>query len=99
MKKLISCIVATALLFACASETEKGVLEDIAEVYGGETSYSKSFVSNTSEKRTTFNVTINNSQMIDTLAPTVTTANASLMVYDALTSERRKTIPILKLYS
>jgi|TARA_R110002012_G_scaffold321121_2_gene547509 hypothetical protein len=90
MKKLITCIVATALLFACASETEKGVLEDIAEVYGGETSYSKSFVSNTSEKRTTFNVTIKNSQMIDTLAPTVTTANASLMVYDALTSEEKK---------
>ncbi|QIE59188.1 hypothetical protein G5B37_06325 [Rasiella rasia] len=90
MKKLTSLFLLAILVCSCASETEKGVLDDIATVYDADTSYSKSFVSNTSEKRKTFNVVIQNSAMIDTLKPTVTTANSALMVYDALTSEEKE---------
>ena len=90
MKTLPVLLLVTSLLFSCASDTEKGVLDDIANVYNGDVSYSKSFVSNISEKRTTFNVTIQNSAMIDTLTPTVSTANSALMVYDALTADEKE---------
>lgn len=90
MKYIITTLGILALL-SCASETEKKVLDDIAEVYNGDVSYSKSFVSNESEKRTSFNVVIKNSAMIDTLAPTVTTSNTALLVYNALTEDEKDT--------
>jgi len=89
MKHIIT-ILGVLLLLSCASETEKKVLDDIAEVYSGDVSYSKSFVSNESEKRTTFNVVIENSEMIDSLAPSVTTSNTALLVYDALTQDEKE---------
>lgn len=89
MKQIIT-MLGALLLLSCASETEKKVLDEIAEVYNADVSYSKSFVSNTNEKRTTFNVVVENSEMIDTLAPSVTTSNTALLVYDALTEDEKE---------
>ena len=89
MKPIIT-ILAGLLLVSCASETEKKVLDEIAEVYKGDVSYSKSFVSNNSEKRTTFNVFVSNSTLIDSLPPTVARCNSAVLVYDALTEDERK---------
>lgn len=97
MKPIIT-ILAGILVLSCASETEKKVLDDIAEVYNGNVTYSKSFVSNNSEKRTTFNVFVSNSVMIDTLAPTVATANSAILVYGALTGEERKSYDDIEVY-
>ncbi|WP_432411568.1 hypothetical protein [Rasiella sp. SM2506] len=77
------------LLLSCVSETERGVLDDIAEVYNGDVTYTKSFVSNTKGKNTTFNVFIKNSTLGDTLPRTVSTANAAVMIFDALTDDEK----------
>lgn len=87
---VLTSLVAILLMLACASENEQGVLDAIAEVYNGDVSYSKSFTNNAKGKSTTFNVFIKNSKMADSLAPTVSTANAAVMVYDALTKEERE---------
>ncbi len=87
--KYIIPFIGVLLFISCASETEKKVLDDIAEVYNGNVSYSKSFVSNESEKRNTFNVFIENSKMTDSIAPTVTTSNTALLVYDAFTENEK----------
>lgn len=78
------------LMLGCVSENKQGVLDDIAAVYNGDVSYSKSFAKNTNVKSTTFTVFIKNSKMTDSLAPTVSTANAAVMIYDALTEEERE---------
>ncbi|RDK89314.1 hypothetical protein [Marinirhabdus gelatinilytica] len=89
---------AIASLFACASDTEKGALDKIGDVYKGTASYSKSFVSNTSEKRTTFNVFISNSKMVDTLRAPIASGAAALMVYHALTPEEKKSYDDIEVY-
>lgn len=96
--KYIITIIGVLLVISCASETEKKVLDHIAEVYNGDVSYSKSFVSNESEKRTSFNVVVENSKMIDTLAPTVTTSNTALLVYNALTEEEKDNYTDIEVY-
>ena len=91
-------IIGALLLVSCASETEKKVLDDIAEIYNGDVSYSKSFVSNESENRRSFNVVIENSIMIDTLPPKVTASSAALLVYNVLTKEEKDTYTDIEVF-
>lgn len=89
MKSIL--LIATALLvLSCASDTEQKSLDEIAALYNGKTSYSKSFNSNIGqESRKTFNIRISNSKLIDSLQPTVTTANIAMLVYEGLTTEEK----------
>ncbi len=79
-------------LIGCASETEQKGLDDIAKLYNAKTSYSKGFNSSPGQETVRqFNVKVSESKLIDSLAPTVTSANIALLVYESLTkSEQEK---------
>lgn len=84
-------ILTLVLMMSCVSENEQKGLDYIGALYGGETSYSKSFKSESGEESTrTFNVKIKASERIDTLEPTVTTSNIALLMYESFTEEEKE---------
>jgi outer membrane PBP1 activator LpoA protein len=94
--KTLTNLALAIILVACASETEKQSLDLIADLYGAKTSYSKGINASTGEETIRkFNVVVSESKLIDSLAPTVTSANIALIVYESLNEEERKKYDII----
>ncbi len=91
MKSYIFGAAIALLLTACASDTEQKGLDYIAQIYDGNASYSKSVETNLGqETMKKFNVKLSGSKMIDSLKPTVSTANIALLMYQSFTPEEQK---------
>ncbi|MDT0556079.1 hypothetical protein [Patiriisocius hiemis] len=89
MKKIILLLICIAL-FSCASETEQKGLDTIASLYDATVSYSKDFNSSAGqETQRTFNVKVSNSSLIDSLQPSVTTANIAMLIFEGFTAEEQ----------
>lgn len=74
----------------CVSENEQQGLDKIADLYQAKTSYSKSFDSNAGIKTMSkFNVKVSESERIDTLQPTVSTANIAMLMYESFTDSEK----------
>ncbi len=81
---------ATLLLIGCASENEQKGLDKIAELYNAKTSYSKDLSSSAGKKTIRqFNVKVSESKLIDSLQPTVTSANIALLVFENMSKEEK----------
>ncbi len=90
MKSYILITFLTLLLVGCVSENEQKGLDQIAALYDAQTSYSKSFNSEMGSKTMKkFNVKISESKRIDTLEPTVTTANIAMLMYESFTQKEK----------
>lgn len=81
---------AVVLFVACASETEQQSLDNVADIYNATVSYSKGFNNTGTEAEKSFNVKVSGSALIDSLQPTVTTANIAMLVYEGLTTDEQK---------
>lgn len=89
MKTLIKLLI-VLLFVGCASETEQKGLDQIADLYDAKTSYSKGFSSAVgTETIRQFDVKVSESKLIDSLPPTVTTANIAMLVYESLTEDEK----------
>ena len=91
MKAYILCTLLALTLGSCVSENEQKGLDYIGSLYDATTSYSKSFDSELgSETLKKFNVKVSESNRIDTLQPTVTTANIAWLMYESFTEDEKK---------
>ena len=91
MKPYILCTLLAFTLMSCVSENEQKGLDYIGSLYDAKTSYSKSFDSEVgSETLKKFNVKLSESSRIDSLQPTVTTANIAWLMYESFTDDERK---------
>lgn len=88
MKKILLLLTVICLI-SCASESEQNGLGKIADIYDATTSYSKSFNTYNGEKVSSFNVKVSESTMIDSLQPTVTTANIATLIYGSMKEKER----------
>ncbi|MFC7358513.1 hypothetical protein ACFQO1_12500 [Jejudonia soesokkakensis] len=88
MKKILLLLTVICLV-SCASESEQEGLNNVADIYDATTSYSKSFNTNNGKKTSSFNVKVSGSKMIDSLQPTVTTANIATLIYGNMNEEER----------
>lgn len=83
------CLLAICFI-ACVSENEQKGLDYIADLYDAETSYSKSFNNSVGTKAMKkFNVKVSGSARIDTLEPTVTTANIAMLMFESFTEKEK----------
>ncbi|MEZ4875487.1 MAG: hypothetical protein R2793_08560 [Flavobacteriaceae bacterium] len=90
MKKLIPLLL-SFLLIGCASDTEQKGLDAIAALYQGKATYSKSFHSSLGEETIkSFNITVMDSERIDTLSPGMTSALIATLAYDNFSEEERE---------
>lgn len=89
MKSLFLAL-ALLLLAACASETEQKGLDTVAAIYDATVSYTKGFNNTGFTSETSFNVKVSGSAFIDSLQPTVSTANIAMLVYEALNPDEQK---------
>jgi len=90
MKSHIIIALIALLAVGCASENEKQGLDKIADLYQAKTSYSKSFNSSAGIKSMSkFNVKVSESIRIDTLEPTVSTANIAMLMYESFTDSEK----------
>lgn len=90
MKSHIIIALLSLVFVGCVSENEQKGLDYIADLYDAQTSYSKSFNNSMGVKaRKTFNVKVSGSKRIDTLEPTVTTANIAMLMYESFTEKEK----------
>lgn len=91
MKPHILCTLLAFALLSCVSENEQKGLDYIGSLYDAKTSYSKSIDSELgSETLKKFNVKVSESSRIDSLQPTVTTANIAWLMYESFTEDEKK---------
>jgi len=90
MKSHIIIALLLLIFVGCVSENEQKGLDSIANLYDAQTSFSKSFNNSVGVKaRKTFNVKVSGSKRIDTLEPTVTTANIAMLMYESFTQKEK----------
>lgn len=91
MKPHILCTLLALALVSCVSENEQKGLDYIGSLYDAKTSYSKSFDSELgSETIKKFNIKVSESMRIDSLQPTVTTANIAWLMYESFSEDEKK---------
>jgi len=91
MKTYILYTLLALTLWSCVSENEQKGLNYIGLLYDAKTSYSKSFDSEMGiETIKKFNVKVSESARIDSLQPTVTTANIAWLMYESFTEDERE---------
>ncbi|MBX2827684.1 MAG: hypothetical protein KTR22_05950 [Flavobacteriaceae bacterium] len=79
-----------SILLGCASETEQASLNQIAQIYDAETSYTKGFSSSVGKETIKrFTIKAKGSVMVDTLSPNATSANMALLVYDGFEEKEK----------
>jgi len=91
MKPYILCTLLALALVSCVSENEQKGLDYIGSIYDAKTSYSKSFDSELgSETVKKFNIKVSESSRIDSLQPTVTTANIAWLMYESFSADEKE---------
>ena len=72
----------TILFLSCASENEQKALDIIAQTYNAKTIYSKNFNSKMGSKTVwEFNITVSQSNMLDSISPNPLTSNIAFVTY------------------